>query len=40
MPLRGILFEDLPLVECMYPAFILISGESYRGRLKSLLCFL
>ena len=39
MPLRGILFEDLLLVEFMYPAFIRISGESYRGRLKSLLCF-
>ena len=40
MPLRGILFEDLPLVEFMCPAFIRISGESYRGRLKSSFFFL
>ena len=42
-PLKAIkctsLFEDVPLVEFMYPAFTCTSGESYLRRLRSLLLF-
>ena len=30
--------EDVPLVEFMYPVFTRMPGESYRWRLRSLLC--
>ena len=29
--------SDLPVVEFMYPVFTRMPGESYRGRLRSLL---
>ena len=32
------LFEDVPLVEFMYLIFTRMPGESYRRRLRSLLC--
>ena len=31
-------FMDVPLVECMYLVFTRMPGESYRRRLRSLLC--
>ena len=37
MPLGGILFEDVPLVESMYLVFTRMPGESYRRRFRSLL---
>ena len=37
MPLRGILFEDVPVVEFMYLVFTCMPGESYCKRLGSLL---
>ena len=40
MPLVGMFFEDVPLVEFMYPVFTRIPGESYRRRLWSLLLHL
>ena len=36
MSLRGILFEDVPLVAFVYLVFTRMPGESYRGRLGSL----
>ena len=33
-------FEDVPLLEFMYLAFIRMQGESYRRRLRSLLLYL
>ena len=38
MPLGGLLFQDVPLMEFMYLVFTHMSGESYRRRLRALLC--
>ena len=35
MPLGGIPFEDVPLVEFMYIIFTRMPGESYRRLLRS-----
>ena len=40
MPLGGIRFEDVPLVEFMYLVFTRMPGESYRRRLRSSLLYL
>ena len=38
MPLGGLLFEDVPLVQFTYLAFNCMPGEIYRRRLESVLC--
>ena len=37
-PLGDLLFQDVALVEFMYLLFTHVSGESYRRRLRALLC--